>query len=51
MFPAKNPPIAETPPINPTISGEIIAIKPAGKSSFIAPNVAISIHKVAQKHY
>lgn len=44
IFPAKNPPIAWTPPINPTTRVAIIAISPAGINSFIAPIVAKFMH-------
>ena len=43
MLPVIKPPIACTPPINPTIIVASMVINPAGINSFKAPSVAIRI--------
>ena len=44
IFPVKKPPIACTPPINPTANVAIIETTPAGINFLIEPTVAIFIH-------
>jgi len=44
ILPVIKPPIAWTPPTNPTSKVASIVINPAGINSFMAPSVAISIH-------